>query len=103
MFLHLFSCVGFSASMTHFAQYQKAPENSPGAFSSASSSLFYLACAVPKTAKKKQEAIPDDGKQFIVCDFSAIEARVIAWLAGESWRQEAFHDGCNRLTLRKRL
>ena len=47
--------------------------------------------------------IPDDGKQFIVCDFSAIEARVIAWLAGESWRQEAFHDGCNRLTLRKRL
>ena len=43
--------------MTHFSQYQKAPENSPGAFSSASSSLFYLACAVPKTAKKKQGAI----------------------------------------------
>ncbi len=37
--------------------------------------------------------IPAEGKQFIVCDFSAIEARVIAWLAGESWRQEAFAAG----------
>lgn len=34
--------------------------------------------------------IPEPGKIFLVADFSAIEARVIAWLAGETWRQEVF-------------
>ena len=34
--------------------------------------------------------IPPEGCKFIVSDFSAIEARVIAWLAGETWRQEVF-------------
>ena len=37
--------------------------------------------------------IPKDGCKFIVSDFSAIEARVIAWMAGESWRQEVFANG----------
>ena len=37
--------------------------------------------------------IPKDGNKFIVSDFSAIEARVIAWLAGEAWRQEVFAKG----------
>ena len=37
--------------------------------------------------------IPRHGKKFIVADFSAIEARVIAWFAGEKWRQQVFSDG----------
>jgi len=37
--------------------------------------------------------IPADGCKFIVTDFSAIEARVIAWVAGEDWRLKVFKDG----------
>ena len=36
--------------------------------------------------------VPREGCKFMVADFSAIEARVIAWLAGESWRQEVFRN-----------
>lgn len=34
--------------------------------------------------------IPSEGRKFVVADFSAIEARVIAWLAGEQWVNEVF-------------
>lgn len=37
--------------------------------------------------------IPNEGAKFIVADFSAIEARIIAWLAGEKWREDVFAKG----------
>lgn len=37
--------------------------------------------------------IPSEGNRFVVTDFSAIEARVIAWLAGEEWRLDVFRNG----------
>ena len=37
--------------------------------------------------------IPEPGCRFIVCDYSAIEARVIAWLADEQWRLDVFRSG----------
>jgi len=37
--------------------------------------------------------VPKEGTKFIVADFSAIEARVIAWLAQEDWRTEVFKNG----------
>lgn len=37
--------------------------------------------------------IPKEGTRFIISDFSAIEARVLAWLAGEQWMLDAFENG----------
>lgn len=47
---------------------------------------------VPDTLSQliRTALVPSPGNRFIVADFSAIEARVIAWLASETWRQEVF-------------
>lgn len=37
--------------------------------------------------------VADPGHTFVVCDFSAVEARILAWLSGEEWRQKVFAQG----------
>lgn len=50
---------------------------------------------VPNVLKSliRSSLIPSQGNEFIVSDFSAIEARVIAWLAGEEWVLDTFRTG----------
>lgn len=50
---------------------------------------------IPEVLKSliRSALIPSEGHEFIVSDFSAIEARVIAWLAGETWVLDTFREG----------
>lgn len=54
--------------------------------------LEFLFGNVPDTLSQliRTAFIPEPGHTFAVADFSAIEARIIAWLAGERWRQDVF-------------
>ncbi len=51
--------------------------------------------SVPKVLSEliRTAFVPKEGHRFFVADFAAIEARVIAWLAGEDWRQDVFKNG----------
>ena len=58
-------------------------------------SLDLLYDDIPDTLSQliRTAFIPTVNKSFIVADFSAIEARVIAWFAGEAWRKDVFAQG----------
>ena len=57
--------------------------------------LFHLLFPVPQTLSEliRTMLIPSEGRRFLISDFSAIEARVIAWLADEKWRLNVFESG----------
>jgi len=57
--------------------------------------LFEMLYDVPSTLSEliRTALVPSSGRRFIVSDFSAIEARVIAYLAQETWRLKVFEDG----------
>lgn len=56
---------------------------------------LYDGVSQPLSELIRTALIPEPGHQFLVADFSAIEARVIAWMAGERWRLDAFQEGAD--------
>ena len=50
---------------------------------------------IPETLSEliRTAFIPKPGYKFIVADFSAIEARVLSWIAKEQWRMDTFANG----------
>lgn len=81
-------------------QVQNLPRNSIDTLDTArdlvkdgnSDAITLLYDSIPNTLKQlvRTALVPAKGNLFYICDFSAIEARVIAWLSGESWSLEAF-------------
>lgn len=55
--------------------------------------IFYENPSVILSQLIRTAFVAEEGKRFIVADFSAIEARIIAWLADEKWRMKVFEDG----------
>ena len=55
--------------------------------------MLYDNCPAALSELIRTAFIPAPGHQLLVADFSAIEARVIAWLAGEQWRLDLFAQG----------
>lgn len=55
--------------------------------------IEFLYDSIPDTLSQliRTAFIPREGNRFIVADFSAIEARVIAWVSGEQWRLDVFN------------
>ena len=84
-------------------QLQNLPQNHMGDLAEARAlvrsgnyeALSMLYEDIPDTLSQliRTAFVPQDGRKFIVADFSAIEARVIAWFAGERWRLKVFEDG----------
>lgn len=54
---------------------------------------LYDGVSKPLSELIRTALIPEEGHQFLVADFSAIEARVIAWFADEEWRLDVFKGG----------
>lgn len=84
-------------------QLQNLPQNHMGDLAEARAlvrsgnyeALSMLYEDIPDTLSQliRTAFVPQNGRKFIVADFSAIEARVIAWFAGERWRFKVFEDG----------
>lgn len=54
---------------------------------------LYDGVADPLSQLVRTAIIPEEGHKILVADFSAIEARVTAWFAGEEWKLQAFREG----------